>query len=107
MVPWNGDQDIILFSDWDRACGVRDPQDSLRLAYEGLPHYSADPTASKQLRDKMREKGWSWSMIREQNVISVEFWPFGDIGNFTERRADTEEMAVALAALATCGVDIS
>lgn len=80
-----------------------------------VPRYSTDPAASKQLRDKMWADGW-WCQIRNGWTLDdpkcwAGFTPHGVTGwngrpdNWTE--ADTEEMAVALAALSAVGKPVA
>lgn len=84
------------------------------FTHEGLPCYSTDPAASKKLRDRMRDLGWWCQMRNEWHPGNPECWagftPHGATG--WNGRPDhwtsgpTEEMAVALAALAALGVEV-
>lgn len=65
-----------------------------------------DPAASKKLRGKMRADGWEFAFRDEPPVFVASFdRPLPDL-NCYEAEADTEEMAVALAALKAVGVDL-
>lgn len=76
--------------------------------WKGGRLFSTDPVASKQLRDKMRADGWNWILIDRlttQNTaeyIAVIYK--GEISRYA--LADTEEIALALAALKTVGVNL-
>lgn len=63
-----------------------------------------DPAASKQLRDKMRADGWNYSLHTESPIFWCSFISFDGRGFIED--ADTEEMAVALAALKAKGVEL-
>lgn len=71
----------------------------------GLPRFSTDPAASKQLRDKMRADGWLYFISAHLHDFACEWWKPDTDGNFIEK-SDTEEMAVALAALKAVGVEL-
>lgn len=75
-----------------------------------LPEFSTDPAASKQLRAKLAEMGYTWRMEllrKEGHVVSgVAFTIFKDDAfgederDYQHQRADTEERAVVNCALA-------
>lgn len=68
--------------------------------------YSTDPEASKQLRDKMRADGYHYSVEWEAPGFDASFIrPTEEGFNYTASR-ESEEMAVALAALRAKGVEI-
>lgn len=75
------------------------------------PLFTTDPVASKQLRDRMRGGGWMFEFVDSKligtdpitYVARFRRWGSGADGKAT---ADTEEMSVALAALATLGVEV-
>lgn len=79
----------------------------------GGPRFSTDPAASKQLRDRMRELGY---VVEIFNRVNGSTWcwihPGEDGLNESNPReipaisSDTEEMAVALAALFALGVEV-
>lgn len=67
--------------------------------------FTDDPDASKRLRDRMAELGWSWSLDfwiktgeRHYDFTLARF-PVSTKGNQFKGQADTEEMSVALCAL--------
>lgn len=70
--------------------------------------WSTDPAASKQLRDKMREDGWIVLMGGPEAKVP-KFWCQvratyrKNTKGIFHRESDTEELAVALAALAAVG----
>lgn len=74
---------------------------------DSAPHFSTDPAASKQLRDTMRAEGWSL-LVRLPGATKPFFKPsaeyFGNDLKDATAAADTEERAVALAALRAKGV---
>ena len=85
---------------------------------EKVPAYSTDPAASKQLRDKMLELGWSYQIgYGKTNIESSAGWKItrgfecrlvnmeADVTRVSAT-ADTEELAVALAALEAVGVEV-
>lgn len=76
---------------------------------EIYPRYSTDPAASKQLRDKMRADGWRFTMYdQKDSMVFAQFIRNDDHGFLTPcESADTEEMAVALAALAAVGKPVA
>lgn len=73
-----------------------------------IPRYATDPAASKQLRDKMREDGWIVLMGGPEAKVP-KFWCQvratyrKNTKGIFHRESDTEELAVALAALAAVG----
>ncbi len=82
-----------------------------------LVDYAENPAASKQLREKLAER-WTWALHRRearfipgQPIPTKEFYRFemtmidANGNHIEEQRADTEEMAVCLCALASVGVD--
>lgn len=71
-----------------------------------VPEFSADPAASKQLRDKMRADGFDYELnATKRDGIWATFSHPGTVEDFTTY-GDTEEMAVALAALKAFGVEV-
>ena len=71
-----------------------------------LPQFSTDPSASKQLRDQMRELEWQYTIggAYGQPYIA-KFWKENG-GDWIVSRSNTEEMAVALASLKAFGVEV-
>ena len=81
----------------------------------GIKDAATDPVASKQLRDKMRAEGWDLQLtvFAEGGAhagFSCSYGPCERHGTTTnnwhgaEAKADTEERAVALAALKAKGI---
>lgn len=72
---------------------------------EWIPNgFTTDPAASKQARDRMRGLGWSyriWLSCGYEYAAAFLMLPSGS----GEARAATEELAVALAALAALGIE--
>ncbi len=66
--------------------------------------YSTSPFASKQIRDKMREEGWTYEIAWRGDYCCAKF----NHSTYDEGHADadTEERAVALATLKTKGVPV-
>lgn len=70
--------------------------------------YSTDPVASKALRDKMRAEGWDYILQSSHGKYSVTL----QHGYGMEYQVllvdcqDTEELAVAIAALKAKGVNV-
>jgi hypothetical protein len=96
MRRWNGDLSVQKFSDWDRACALRDPRIPIRLLHAGLPYYSINAAASKELRDRMRELGWKYRLeFGAEGYLAA----FSQDDGFRFHEGETEEMAAALAAL--------
>lgn len=76
------------------------------------PPYSADPAASKQARDKMRELGWAYSvdwlpedMTGSPGVFCACF-SRSSVKTVHPANADAEQLAVALAILAALNVTL-
>lgn len=82
-------------------------EDSLGSYTCELPKFSTDPTASKQLRDKMRADGYRFTLwdIPATESLRVRCTIVKSIldGETWQQVSDTEEMAVALAALKAVG----
>lgn len=83
------------------------PLDSPQLLPR-MPHYSTDPAASKQLRDKMRELGWQWGIrTAAKGGFHCEIYKLpSTVDVYFESFSATEEMAFALAALPALGVEV-
>lgn len=64
--------------------------------YKFVPHYSTDPAASKQLREKLAET-WDWTLGHATN-FAMALWPKGTIDKYSTPTylgvSDTEELAV-------------
>jgi hypothetical protein len=67
-----------------------------------VPDFTTDPWASKQVRERMRELGWMYIFHCED--VGYLCFLFLKGGCVAEASADTEERAVALAALRALGV---
>ena len=78
--------------------------------WRDVPEFSTDSAASKQLRDKMRADGWGYRIVShallEPLSYSCSFIAPTDSSFGKVVWADTEEMAVALAALKATGVEV-
>lgn len=83
-------------------------KEGLGLKYIHSWHPSTDPIDSKMLRWKMRHLGWNYRITVQiigrvdatfQRGTHSENW------GYAEHESDTEEMAVALAALAAFGIE--
>lgn len=106
MRPWNGDTDILPFSDWDRGCAMCDPDRPQRLIAEGLPTFSSDPRASESLLEKMRADGWNYRIAASGKSGIAFMCRFAAMTGPAEGKAtsDNKFIAIALAALRACGV---
>ena len=75
-----------------------------------LPQFSTDPSASKQLRDRLRELGFDYSLGLTTDLLT-NLKHYGclldDKEGLWKATANTEEMAVALASLKAFGVEVT
>jgi hypothetical protein len=76
-----------------------------------VPDFCTGPVACRKLKLKMRDQGWLYAIrVFECGEVGVQFWKNGDdphtANMFNAANAQTEEMAVALAALRAYGVPV-
>jgi hypothetical protein len=83
-----------------RVCCPLEVDGEMRFAAFGAvpPHYSTDPAAARQVREEMARQGYQWTLSCIMPEYRMEFWLGGREVGVGE--ADTEELAVAKAALA-------
>ena len=90
-----------------------DPPLSGNVKWRDLLHYTTDPAASKQVREKLAEQGFGYQLQRglesyEDGTFMAFIWRLNVSHRETHRAyADTEELAVALCALKSIGIEVA
>lgn len=97
QVPAVGDEPIAPFVSWRHA--------------SDFPHYSTDPVACQQLKERMRADGWNYNFRWRADQRSVlNGWYSGEFWRGTDEshgaREISELRAVVLAALRAKGIEV-
>lgn len=111
-LSWNEYKYLGTSIHWIRETGMYRVLDESKVGCQHvaiIPRYSTDPAACKQLRDRMRELGWSYTiktfLLWDDPHFECVF--YGLRLGLEESVGTSEETAVAIAALAALGIKVA